>query len=85
MERFWARFNEYIGGFKSNERENYLGDINSNIGDRERRRIVGEFEVPALNVNGVCLLELCNERELLYNHLYFFLIISISDRLTGYK
>ena len=36
--------------------------MNAQVGDRERDGIVGKLGVPRMNENGVCLLELCNER-----------------------
>ena len=35
-ERIWARFNKCLAGFKSNEREIVLRDMNAKVGGRER-------------------------------------------------
>ena len=70
-ERFWARFSECLAGFESNERVIVLGDMNAKVGDRERDGIVGKFGVPGMNENGVCLLEVCNERGLIVGNTWF--------------
>ena len=70
-ERFWARFSECLAGFESSERVIVLGDMNAKVGDRERDGIVGKFGVPGMNENGVCLLELCNERGLIVGNTWF--------------
>ena len=56
-ERFWARLNECLVGFGSNERVIVLGDMNAKVGDRENDGKVGRFGIPGMNENGVCLSE----------------------------
>ena len=70
-ERFWARFSECLGGFESNERVIALGDMNAKEGNRERDGIVDKFGIPGKMKNGVCLLELCNERGLIAGNTWF--------------
>ena len=70
-ERFWGNLNECIEGFSCNESVIVLGDMNAKVGDREREGIVGKYGVPGENDNGMCLLDMCNERELTVGNTWF--------------
>ena len=50
-ETFWGNLNECLAGFDEDERLIVLGDLNAEVGDKERWS-VGKHGVPGINENG---------------------------------
>ena len=48
-----------------------MGDMNAKIGCEEVDGIVGKWEVPGVNGNGECLVDLCSERGLFLANTFF--------------
>ena len=68
---FWNAISGCIASFGVNCQVVVLGDLNARVGDEMVGRVLGRYGVPGMNENGVRLIEMCLEHELVIGNSMF--------------
>ena len=62
LEEFWSELSECVGSFGRNESFVVIRDLNTRVGNKVIKGIVGQHGVPRRNESGKRLLEMCAEQ-----------------------